>query len=156
MTGLRRIIRRIGRRGVSTIEFALVTPILLLIIVGVMNFGAALQESNKLEDSARSGLQFAVTFPSDAAGICRTTCNTLPQNWRTDTTIRVSYRCGTNTAVVRTCAQATSCAQTAAPYETPCTTPPFVIGISLDRPFEPFALVPFPTTVSGNATFRTR
>lgn len=149
---------RLDARGVSTIEFALVAPILLLIIVAVMNFGNALQESNRLEDAARAGMQFSVFSTNDRPGICRAVCRSLPAAWRnSSTTVRVTYRCGTTTSS-GVCTLAANCdAATGPAYEpsTACTSQ-FTVSVELDRPFSPLALVPYPTSVSGNAIFRTR
>lgn len=56
-------------RGVVSIEFALVTPILMLIILAMVDFGLAFREKMEAETAARAGLQYAIYDRSDQAGI---------------------------------------------------------------------------------------
>lgn len=58
-------------RAVSALEFALVTPVVLLIMMGIADYGNALQQSLRLETAARAGAQVALTQPGDT----RTTAN---------------------------------------------------------------------------------
>lgn len=52
-------------RGVSALEFALTLPILTFIMLGVADYGAALQQSIRLEAAARAGAQVAFTHTGD-------------------------------------------------------------------------------------------
>lgn len=52
-------------RAVSALEFVLVMPVLLVIMVGIADFGNALQQSIRLEAAARAGAQVAFTRPVD-------------------------------------------------------------------------------------------
>lgn len=61
---LKRLLRR-RDRGVSALEFVLVMPVLLLIMVGITDLGNALQQSIRLESAARAGAQVAFTRPAD-------------------------------------------------------------------------------------------
>ena len=47
------------RRGVAATEFALLLPFLLLLLVGVYEFGTYLSQASSLEKSLRSGAMFA-------------------------------------------------------------------------------------------------
>jgi Flp pilus assembly protein TadG len=51
--------RRLRRRGQALTEFALVMPILLLLVLGVMEFGRAWFQSQVIADSARQGARTA-------------------------------------------------------------------------------------------------
>ena len=63
-----------GNRGQSVIEFALVLPILLLVLFGITEFGRAWMTSNILTSSAREGCRLAiVTGPNVAAVQARVT-----------------------------------------------------------------------------------
>ena len=46
-------------RGAAAVEFALVVPILLLIIVGIMNFGFVLAQQISLNSAARQAARYA-------------------------------------------------------------------------------------------------
>lgn len=50
---------RRDRRGVAATEFALMLPFLLLLLVGLYEFGSYLSQASSLEKSLRSGAMFA-------------------------------------------------------------------------------------------------
>ena len=58
--------RRRGR-GQALVEFALVLPILLLIILGVVDFGRAVYGFNTIGNAARSGGRVAIVSQTDAS-----------------------------------------------------------------------------------------
>ena len=51
-----------GRRGQSLVEFALVVPMLLLMVVGVIEFGRAWNVSQVVTDAARQGARKAAVL----------------------------------------------------------------------------------------------
>ena len=62
------------RRGAMVVEFAFILPILLLAMMGLWDFGRALQVNHQLINAARAGMQYGMRDPSaalDAAGIAR-------------------------------------------------------------------------------------
>lgn len=68
MTGvLSRVFR--CRRGAAAVEMALVAPLLVAIMLGVVDFGLAANERIRLSSAARAGAQKAMTNPSDTASI---------------------------------------------------------------------------------------
>ena len=56
-------------RGAVAIEFAAAAPILLLVLSGAVDLGMALHQSSTLGNAARQGAQYALRYPTDAAGI---------------------------------------------------------------------------------------
>ena len=50
----------LSREGAAAIELALIAPILLLMILGVVDFGGAYSAKLRLDSAARSGVQFAL------------------------------------------------------------------------------------------------
>ena len=54
------------RRGQSLVEFALVLPILLLIVVGILEFGIAFRTFQVVTNAAREGARTAVLRTTDA------------------------------------------------------------------------------------------
>lgn len=61
------MIRRFARRdegGQSLVEFALVLPVLLLIITGIFDLGRAVWQENTLAYAAREGTRFAIVHGS--------------------------------------------------------------------------------------------
>jgi Flp pilus assembly protein TadG len=49
-----------NERGAALIEFALTLPLMLLLLVGIMDFGLAFQRYNALNNAAREGARMAV------------------------------------------------------------------------------------------------
>jgi Flp pilus assembly protein TadG len=60
-------------RGQSVVEFALVLPILLLVVFGITEFGRALMTANMLTQAAREGARVAALGYNDAAVNTRVT-----------------------------------------------------------------------------------
>jgi Flp pilus assembly protein TadG len=59
--------RKAGDRGSVAVEFALVLPVLLLIVFGIVDFGRALNAQITLTGAAREGVRLAALGYSDAA-----------------------------------------------------------------------------------------
>jgi Flp pilus assembly protein TadG len=55
--------------GNAAVEFALLAPILALLIAGLADYGEAVDISTELNMAARAGAQYATHYPSDTAGI---------------------------------------------------------------------------------------
>jgi TadE-like protein len=49
-----------GRRGQAMVEFALVIPILILVMMGVFDFGRAIYASSAINNAAREGARLAI------------------------------------------------------------------------------------------------
>lgn len=49
-----------SERGAALVEFALTLPLLLLLLVGIMDFGLAFQRYNALNNATREGARMAV------------------------------------------------------------------------------------------------
>lgn len=63
--------RRDGERGAAAVEFALVLPILMLIVFGVIDFGFALNRYSAVSNAAREGVR-AASLGAPAADIEKT------------------------------------------------------------------------------------
>ncbi len=65
-------------RGAAVIEFALLAPVLLLMVVGAIDFGTFIHQKMQLQSAARAGVQFAAQSNatiSDTAGIVNAAAN---------------------------------------------------------------------------------
>lgn len=60
MTRLLGSLRHDSRRGQSLVEFALVLPILLILLLGLLDFGRAVSAYNSVSNGARSGARVAI------------------------------------------------------------------------------------------------
>src|ERR1700682_3277359 len=58
-----------GERGQSMVEFALVAPLLLLLVVGGVDFSRAFLVHNALTNSVREGARYGITRPPDPPGM---------------------------------------------------------------------------------------
>jgi len=58
-----------GNRGQSVVEFALVLPLLLMILFGITEFGRAWMTANILTSAAREGARLAVVTGPDVAAV---------------------------------------------------------------------------------------
>jgi len=63
------MMKHIRKPGQAMVEFALILPLLLLIIVGIFEFGRVMFIYSNLFNAAREGVRYGVTNPRDFAGI---------------------------------------------------------------------------------------
>ncbi len=132
------MLRRIGRRGASAVEFALVAPVLLLLLAGTYDAANAIQLSLRLERAARAGAQYALADPGNATAIR----DVVIQAWPELTVAEVSVACG--------------CGAAAAACGTAC--PPGVsrtVTVTAERSLSPLLLQDF-SKGSGHAVVRLR
>jgi len=109
-----------ARSGSVAAEFAVVVPVLVLLLVGIFDYGWAVGLSTKLNSAARAGLQYAMKHPTDSAGITY-----AAQNATSDTTMTVGApalfcTCGSSTATPVPCTS--TCAGTTLRYYVSLTT----------------------------------
>ena len=61
LRGCGRTLRTLGSlRGQSLVEFALILPILLILMLGILDFGRAIAAFNSVSNGARSGARVAI------------------------------------------------------------------------------------------------
>jgi Flp pilus assembly protein TadG len=58
-----------SRRGIATIEFALVAPLLLLLVAAVVDYTLLLRAAIAMGDAARAGAQYGSVSTANAANI---------------------------------------------------------------------------------------
>jgi len=64
------IVRRlVGEEAVSLIETALLLPVLLLMMVGAVDFGRAYYAAIEVQSAAEAGALYGVQYPSDTTGM---------------------------------------------------------------------------------------
>lgn len=56
---------RLGRKGQALVEMALITPIILLIIMGIIDFGIMFNNYSIISNAAREGARFGVVGYND-------------------------------------------------------------------------------------------
>lgn len=92
---MRRLIARLAhdRRGVSVVEFALIAPIFILMIVAVTQFGALYYAHSSLRNAVSEGARYATIHPRPTAAqvIARIKANRATGNNGTFSEPTVSY-----------------------------------------------------------------
>lgn len=70
-TAARRLFSRLRfcRRAAAAVEFALLVPVVLAGLTGVVNYGLAMSDKMALQSAARAGAQLALIDSSDTAAI---------------------------------------------------------------------------------------
>lgn len=61
------MIRRKGEEGIALVEFALVLPILIMLLVGIFDVSLAVWQSNTLATAVREGTRLAIVSGSSSA-----------------------------------------------------------------------------------------
>jgi Flp pilus assembly protein TadG len=70
-----------GRRGTALVEFALVAPVLLLFLAGILDYGQAVSKATAVANAARVGAQYASSSQArttDTAGIRSAAIDSAP------------------------------------------------------------------------------
>lgn len=62
------MIKSIGDAGSAAVEFAITVPILVVIVIGIIDYASAVNLSTKLYNGARAAAQYALHYPGDASG----------------------------------------------------------------------------------------
>lgn len=56
-------------RGDGLVEFALILPVLMLVLMGILDLGRAVYAYNVVANSAREGARYGIASPSDTVGM---------------------------------------------------------------------------------------
>lgn len=73
-----RTVRKRSEDGAALVEFALIAPLLLLLLLGIIEFGWLFGQYNDVRHGAREGARYAsVNGASTAAGIATYTCDAM-------------------------------------------------------------------------------
>jgi Flp pilus assembly protein TadG len=82
-----------SRRGIATIEFALIAPLLLLLVAGVLDYTMLMRTAIAVADAARAGAQYGSLSSANAsntAGMQSAAINAAPDiNGLTVTAVKV-------------------------------------------------------------------
>lgn len=98
----RDVFSRRPRRGNATVEFALVAPLILLLLAGTVDFGRLIRASICVADAARAGAQFgslSVANSSNTSGMQTAAINAAPDIDGVTATAVKSCQCTDGTAV---------------------------------------------------------
>lgn len=93
-----RSIVRPGERGQSLVELALVLPLFLLLVLGMIEYGRVAIIMTTLEGAAREGARYAALAPSDTAGITAAARRTAIATGATPVQVTAAFPNGVSTA----------------------------------------------------------
>ena len=62
-------------RGRVAVEFAIIVPVLVVLTLGAVDYGAAANVATKLDSAARAGAQYGLNHPADTCGIAAAVLN---------------------------------------------------------------------------------
>jgi len=77
-------------RGQTLIEFALLSPIIIILLVGIIDFGMAMDRRIVLQHAAREGARMAAVS-EDIPAICARTCDQAQGAVKTDERVTLHY-----------------------------------------------------------------
>jgi Flp pilus assembly protein TadG len=77
--------------GAQLVEFALVLPLLVVLVVGITDFGGGFALKDKLTNAGREGARIAASKPNDLTNASSTACNGVPCSVQAAATSAVNY-----------------------------------------------------------------
>ena len=143
-----------ARSGLAAVEFALVAPVAILILVSVMDISNAMWRTMRLEIAAGSGAQYAFAAPQDSAGITNKVLAALP-GWTNVTVQPTTMTCNCDNGATVNCTSGICLVGNAS------VAPILRLSITVTQPFEhvsPFTASLFPgiSPLRGNVEVRLR
>ena len=89
-------------RGQALVEFALILPILILLLVGIFDFGRAVYAFNTINNAAREGLRLAIVDQNcdDIGQVARQHASSLSVSWSYDGSLTKGAACYANPQAV--------------------------------------------------------
>ena len=136
----------IDRRGVSAIEFAIIAPVALMLMLGAYDLGNAAQQQIALQEAVRTGGQYVLRTPPTSStaltAVQTAVTGALPSGWTLSSAPSVGCSCN---GVSYSCTSLPS----------PCGSP-FLVTIAATKSYS--ALEPWVTAAIPNlsATYVTR
>ena len=94
---------RRDRRGVSAIEFAFIAPVMIMLMLGAFDFGNAAQQQIQLQQAVRAGGAYAISRPTDLAGIQEAVSAGLPDRWKLSGSVTTTCSCSDGSLSAGTC-----------------------------------------------------
>jgi Flp pilus assembly protein TadG len=89
------------RRGAVVVEFALITPVMMMALVALADYGLMVYQNTELSEAASAGARFAMTEGNqdDDAGIRAAALSSLSDSINATVTVIRQCRCPTGGAV---------------------------------------------------------
>lgn len=135
--------------GSAAVELGLAMPVLLLLVVGLVDFGRNLYGAAALENAARTGVQYAQLYPGDSVGLVAAVRGA--GGVADDATVNWQAYCVCPDGTPIACTSTSTCTGELKPL--------WLISVSVTQPFRaiiPFAELGLPATINGSAIVRVR
>ena len=138
-----------SRRGTAAVEFALATPLFLILLLGVVDVGFGTYQSMQVQDAAEAGALYAAINGWDSTGISTAVVNATGASGM-----------AASPAPVKFCGCPTTSGLTTVLCTATCTggvTPGTYVQVNASMPYQvtlPFPGLPIPSTLTGQLTIR--
>jgi len=142
-------------KGQALVEMAIILPLLVLLVMGIFEFGRAMYIKNTLTHAARAGARAGVVIPELVSPLTDTGCTSSEPVFQTTCQSLYNGIDKDNTTVlleVFTPGATTPKTTTAASPPLPGDIVKITVTLSGLSPVVPF--IPLPTTLSGNTAMR--
>jgi Flp pilus assembly protein TadG len=143
-------IRRLAgdRRGNTAVELALVLPIVVALLSGVIDFGMMVRATNAMETAARAGAAYAAKYPADSAGIAQAATGAAALDPST-LSVTAAQFCECSNSGILACGTSCPNGGTTSVHVSVTVAQPY-------HPLTPFAEAVLPSTLTAQATMRTQ
>ena len=135
--------------GNAAVEFALLAPVLILLVAGLVDFGRAYFTRMQLENAARAGAQYGLLHGSDDLATIEDVVHQASEVPTADLTVSASTFCACPDGTTSNCATGDCGGFKPGTYVTISAQTAFV-------PVFPFANSSRPATITGTALVRTQ
>lgn len=136
-----------SQSGSSLVELAFALPILLLILMGVVDFGRAYYFANEVEGAAHAGAVYGSQFPTNTTNMVSAAKANAPDVSGIGATASYGCECQDGTNASASCTATPSCTKNIVYYVTVTATASF-------HPLLPWPGIPNPITISHSVTMR--
>ena len=142
---------KVGDAGVAAIEFAIIAPLLMLLLVGIVELGFGIHQAMQVQDAAEAGALYAGKYGWDQAGIAAAVVNATGADNVTATPAPVQFcGCPSVSGIAEISCSATCPSGTGAER---------YVRISASMPHTQILvglLMPIPDVLTGTAVVRTQ
>ncbi len=152
---------KLSARGASAVEFALILPVLLIFVLGIIDFGMAIFKKMELQSAVRSGAQFALSNATNTTSITTAVVEATNSGISSsDVTLTCQCLDSSTESLTSTTCGSTSCSSgeyvmmtiSAASTYTPLIIP--TVDTSDDSPTRFLGFIPSSFSLSGSVTIR--
>lgn len=138
-----------AERGASLVELALVLPLLMLLLMGAVDFGRAFYLAMEISGAAQAGAEYGAQNPTDTTGMSAAAKYDAPDvPGLVVSTPTYGCECAAGTGFSATCANTPSCPSSNIVYRV-------TVNVSATySPWFPWPKIPSSISLSSSATMR--